>query len=173
MVRLDGIEKRKLDKHFYPQGAYTNCVFVCDFKTGRMRKFPLWHWPPLLFMFHIVYMTLLQTQTQAHKCTDAHSHVTKSLAAALSTCRWLPQNPGWVAWHRHSIPESLQAALTQAAHHCSLHSQVKGRWSCYDEKEGVEDPRPIVEVEKYPPHLLQWPLRPTGYNTHKNASTCT
>lgn len=83
-----------MDKHSYPQGgsicqcvgecARVNSVFVCDFKGGRMRGSPLWHWPPLSFMFHIWH-----DYKHTHKCTDTHPRVTKNPATALSACQWL------------------------------------------------------------------------------------
>lgn len=81
-----------MDKQSYPQGAsicqsmhmWTE-FFVCDFKGGRMRGSPLWHWPPLSFMFHIWHD--YKNRAKIHRHTNPH--LTKNLATALSPFQWL------------------------------------------------------------------------------------
>lgn len=83
-----------MHKHSYPQGAsicqcigecaHVKSVFVYEFKGGRMRGSPMWHRPPLSFMFHIWH-----DYKHTQKCTDTHPRITKNLATALSACQWL------------------------------------------------------------------------------------
>lgn len=85
-----------MDKHSYPQCAsICQCVGLCVCVNGVWLWFLRWkneRASPVTLatsIIHVSYMTWLQTHTKAHKCKDAHPHVTKSSATALSACQWL------------------------------------------------------------------------------------
>ena len=83
VVRLDWI------KDCYPQDASSvqPVVFVCNFKKAEeWEGSPLWHRPPLSFMFHIYRIANTHTHTNS---TDTHRRITKNLATALSVCQRL------------------------------------------------------------------------------------
>lgn len=59
-----------MNKHCYPQCAYKNCVFVCVFKAGRMRKFPVTLATPVIHASYAVYDIITNTDagTPMHRC---------------------------------------------------------------------------------------------------------
>lgn len=172
-----------MDKQSYPQGAsicqsmhmWTE-FFVCDFKGGRMRGSPLWHWPPLSFMFHIWHD--YKNRAKIHRHTNPH--LTKNLATALSPFQWL-DSPRSLDGLRDTVTVSRDPRR-QPWDKALIITLCTPRWKAgggvtlwWGERSGREaiDLRLIVEMEEYP-HLPQWPLIRTGYNTHtKNAYTHT
>lgn len=67
----------------------------------------------------LIYNMIAYTQREnAH----ARSRITTNLSSDLSVAP-SEHKPGWVAWHRHSAPGSLRAALWRDAHHHFLHSR--------------------------------------------------
>lgn len=149
VVRLAGIEKREwisiliLEVLLYAsalESVHVQCICLCVIsKDGRMRGSPLWHWPPLSFMFHhSSYDMIINTQT--HKTAQRHTHLQYNKEPGycfICMSAWFSKKPGWVAWHRHSIPGCPEAALGQEAHHHSSHCTP--RWMAGAQEKGVEE----------------------------------
>lgn len=125
VVRLDGIEREWIRILILEVPLYASVcgdrhvwtVYLCV-----ISKVEEWEGLPCdtghLCHSCFIYDMITNTHTQMHGHTPTYNKEPGFCFVCMSVA-WFSQKPGWVAWHRHSIPGSPQAALGQEAHHYS------------------------------------------------------
>lgn len=151
---VQGSDLEAMYSHSYPQCAsmcqvirqciYANSAYVWFQRWNNERLSPV---TLAIFLIHVSYNMITNTQKKCTR-TPTYNKGAGFCFVCVSVASF-PQQQVWVAWHRHSIPGSPQAALGREAHH---HSVFPGEWQgvtvWWGGKSGGEaiDLRPVVDM---------------------------